>query len=89
MRIDAIEGLFSAGLGVSLATDDPAMFETDLSDAYRRFIPVPDLERLARVCEAGISASWAAPERKTDLREQFAAWLAATRLSLDPNATRS
>jgi adenosine deaminase len=81
MRLAAIEGLFDAGLGVSLATDDPAMFETNLTDAYRRFIPDPDLQRLKRLCEAGIAASWAAPERKIQLREQFAAWLVGTRLA--------
>jgi len=71
-RIGAIRGLIDAGIGVTLATDDPAMFDTSLTDAYLRFLPEPDPRRLRALCEAGIDASWAAPERKSALRALLA-----------------
>ncbi len=86
-RLAAIEGLFDAGLGVSLATDDPAMFGTDLADAYQRFLPQPDLAKLERIGEASISACWATAERKAALRSSLARWLSAARAA--PNLASS
>ncbi len=75
LRLSAVRGLLNAGLGVSLATDDPAMFDTDLTDAYRRLMPDPDRSTLIKICENGIDASWAPAERKVQLRQMLAASL--------------
>src|SRR5262249_34097035 len=35
-RLDAIHHMHDVGLTITLATDDPALFETDIGEAYRR-----------------------------------------------------
>lgn len=70
-RLASIRAMAQAGLTVTLATDDPAMFETDIGDAYRRYLQGLD-EASARaaalaVTRAAIGSSWADEGRKRDL----------------------
>ena len=79
IRLGAIAGMRAAGLGVTLATDDPAMFDTDIAQAYERVFPQPDVHGLAQVCAAGVQACWLDEARKARLRERVDAALAALR----------
>ncbi len=71
MRLGAIHAMVDAGLVVTLATDDPAMFETDIGDAYRRYTDGMDAvtarRRATEVAIAAVRASWAGADRKRAL----------------------
>jgi adenosine deaminase len=79
IRLGAIAGMRAAGLGVTLATDDPAMFDTDIAQAYERVFPQPDVDGLAQVCAAGVQACWLDDDRKARLRARVDAALAVLR----------
>ena len=75
IRLDSIRGMAAAGLNITLATDDPLMFETDLADAYLRYFDVEQLhfdpDAVKRVALAGVDACWLDPPRKASLRTRF------------------
>ncbi|MGE0314143.1 MAG: adenosine deaminase [Lautropia sp.] len=70
-RIASIRAMRDAGLEVTLATDDPAMFGTDIGDAYRRFVAGLDAvtarTQVIEAARAGVRASWADARRKAEL----------------------
>jgi len=78
-RVGAIRAMLEAGLAVTLATDDPLMFETDLTDAYARVARAAGCsrERMGALARAGVEACWLDDARKARLRERFARELAA------------
>lgn len=75
IRQGAIRSMREAGLSVTLATDDPAMFDTDIADAYQRIFPDFDPAGLRAVCEAGIDACWLDASGKSNLRRSLDAAL--------------
>ncbi|MDB6000507.1 MAG: Adenosine deaminase [Rhizobacter sp.] len=79
-RSASIGRMVDAGLRVTVNTDDPAMFKTDLADSYQRlFATRPDwgIEEARRFSFAGIDASWLDDSGKRRLRERFEAEWAA------------
>ena len=70
LRIDAIGRMSDAGIQISLATDDPLMFDTDLVDCYERACTAFnwDAARIKAVALAGVDASWLDPAAKAALR---------------------
>ncbi|MGB9404045.1 MAG: adenosine deaminase [Candidatus Acidiferrales bacterium] len=64
--------LIQKGLTVTLATDDPAMFHTDLLAEYSHAISLGLLEfQIAKMIEAGFSHAFLPPEEKRPLLEKF------------------
>lgn len=88
VRFGAIKAMFDAGLAITLATDDPLMFETDLADAYRRFCVGAGLapRRAADLALASIDASWLDADRKRALRASAEAEIAALLAQVAPDA---
>ena len=72
-RLDAIGHLIAAGIPISLATDDPLMFETDLGDCYERARLAFnwDAAHIKAIALAGVDASWLDPTAKAVLRTDF------------------
>lgn len=72
-RIEAITRMADAGLAITLATDDPQMFETDLGDCYeRQFIGAGwGPERARHIALASVDASWLDAGDKAALRTRF------------------
>lgn len=73
-RRDAIGRMVDLGLRVTVNTDDPMMFKTDLADSYQRlFAPRPDwgADMARRFSYAGIDASWLDDSGKRALRDRF------------------
>lgn len=63
---------FSRGLGVTLSTDDPAMFRTSLSQEYRLALGLGlKLSDLARIAEMGFEFSFLPKPEKQALLETF------------------
>jgi aminodeoxyfutalosine deaminase len=60
------------GLTITLSTDDPAMFHTDLLTEYDHAIALGLTKpQLAKIIETGFTASFASPEHKLPLLNQF------------------
>ena len=74
MRMNAIRTMMQEGLNITLATDDPLMFETDLTDCYQRYFDAASFEfgAVKRIALAGVDASWLDASRKAALRREFA-----------------
>jgi adenosine deaminase len=73
IRVGAITRMHAAGLVITLATDDPAMFETDIGEAYRRFFlgaPLGLADARAIVLNA-VDASWLEEPSRAQLRQAF------------------
>ena len=73
IRVDAIKKMHDAGLMITLATDDPAMFETDIGDAYRRFFLGARLG-MAEACAVALNAvhaAWVDEQSRAQLRQSF------------------
>jgi adenosine deaminase len=82
-RRASIGRMVAEGLRVTVNTDDPAMFKTDLADSYQRLFadqPGWGLGQARTFSLAGVEASWLGDADKRRLRERFEAELAA----LDP-----
>jgi adenosine deaminase len=61
------------GLTITLATDDPALFETDIGEAYRRVclgtrLGVTEARALAL---NAVQAAWLEESSRTQLRREF------------------
>jgi adenosine deaminase len=78
-RADSIARMVELGLRVTLNTDDPAMFKTDIGHTYRALFARHGWDR-ARAVElslAGVDACWLDASARTDLRRAFAREIAA------------
>lgn len=77
--------MIKAGLNVTLSTDDPTFFRTDIGREYAEALPAmgfgPDVAR--RIAMAGVEASWCPPERKDALRAEFTGQIRALDARLD------
>ncbi len=63
---------FALGLGVTLSTDDPAMFHTDLTSEYRFGLGLGlKLEQLARIAEMGFEFAFLPQHEKQALLRAF------------------
>jgi len=86
-RTRAVEGthpirtLLDSGVRVTLNTDDPSLFRTDLPKEYRRAARLCGLrlEELVEIARTGIDASFAPPALKSQLHEKLAVRLGAER----------
>lgn len=84
-REHPIARMIRAGLNVTLSTDDPTFFRTDIGREYAETLPAmgfgPDVAR--RIALAGVDASWCDPARKARLRADFTAQIRALDARLD------
>jgi adenosine deaminase len=69
----SIRKLWDAGLFITISTDDPSLFNTDLNKEYDRLIDEYHftIDELERVSLNGIQASFLSPENKKTLLEKF------------------
>ncbi|MGQ0651138.1 MAG: adenosine deaminase, partial [Betaproteobacteria bacterium] len=90
-RLDGIRGLVDAGLNVTLNTDDPEMFHTDLADSYRHVMQSLGWgpQRACAFSLAGIEASWLDEGSKKRLRESFRKELDSLLGQLEPPGARA
>jgi len=79
VRAEAIRALSHAGVRISVATDDPMMFGTDLADAWARSSAMLEWDRGAAVAAtlASIEATWLDAGEQRQLRRSFAEEIAA------------
>jgi adenosine deaminase len=86
IRLGAIGQMLARGIKVTLATDDPLMFSTDLADCYQRACVGLALTpaQVKAVALDGVDASWLDDAAKSRLRESFAREMDALVASIDP-----
>jgi adenosine deaminase len=74
-RLDNIRGLVEAGLNVTLNTDDPEMFHTDLAESYVHVMQNLgwNVDQACKLSLAGVDASWLDKSAKCALRRSFKA----------------
>jgi adenosine deaminase len=72
-RQAAIAAMMTAGLNVTLNTDDPQMFKTDISHSYRRLSETQGWgsAQAVRLSLAGVEACWLAQPERAALRRRF------------------
>ncbi len=72
-RLDAIGAMAEHGLSIGLATDDPAMFDTNLADSFERacFGLGWGPERAQALALASLDASWLDERSKQRMRREF------------------
>jgi adenosine deaminase len=87
-RRASIVRMADGGLRITLNTDDPQMFRTDLGDSFVRLFRASgwDAERAGALSLAGIAASWLPDAAKRSLRAAFAAEIATLEARLLPAA---
>jgi adenosine deaminase len=85
-RAASIAQMIEAGLKVTLNTDDPAMFKTDVGHTYRALFARRGwgAERAKALSLAGVDACWLAPSVRADLRRSFEREIAALEKELAP-----
>lgn len=78
-RLDSVKRMVDAGLPVSLNTDDPAMFHTDLSHTYATVLEGGGWgwEQARAFSLAGVDACWLDDDAKRNLRADFEREIAA------------
>jgi adenosine deaminase len=73
-----ITGMIAAGLSISLGSDDPPMFQTDLGNEYVVLFEAngygPDLAK--KMVYDGLDACWLDPADKAAMRAEFDAEIA-------------
>ncbi len=83
-----IAQMVRAGLNVTLSTDDPTFFRTDIGREYAEALPAmgfgPDVAR--RIALAGVEAAWCTPEHRERLRADFAAQIRDLDAQLDQDS---
>lgn len=81
MRDHSLPKILRAGVPVTISTDDPAMFQTDLSSEYAALLEM-DLSaaEILQVAETSFTAAFLPPADKTALLEAFRRQAAALRL---------
>jgi adenosine deaminase len=74
-----ITGMIAAGLSISLGSDDPPMFQTDLGNEYVTLFAANGypVELAKRMVYDGLDACWLDPSDKATLRATFDAEIAA------------
>jgi adenosine deaminase len=72
-RLQSIRQMQAAGLRITVNTDDPAMFGTDIAQAHDLLFANLGwgVREAMELGLAGIEASWADPARKLELRREF------------------
>jgi adenosine deaminase len=83
-RAASIAAMIEAGLRVTLNTDDPAMFKTDVGHTYRDLFVRHGWgrERARQLSLAGVEACWLPPPERADLRRDFERQIAALEVEL-------
>lgn len=77
-----LAALLRAGVPLSLSTDDPAMFETNLRNEYGVAAALGlSVEEIVRVAEGGFTGALLPPAEKTPLLQQFRSRVAELGLS--------
>jgi adenosine deaminase len=81
-----IAQMVSAGLNVTVATDDALFFRTDLGREYREALPALGLTPAdaARITLDGVEATWCDEDRRQALRGEFAGLITALDAALSP-----
>ena len=77
------------GLKVTLNTDDPQMFKTDIGHSFRVLFETHDwgMEAAVAFSLAGVEACWLSDSERSDLRREFERQIAALKVEyLDSNA---
>jgi len=82
----SLRTMVEAGLRVTLNTDDPTMFHTDIGDSYLSLHEAwnygPDIAEMFSL--NGVAASWLGESEKVALRREFEQEIAALRAELTP-----
>jgi len=83
-RLRSIQHMREAGLRITVNTDDPAMFHTDIAQAHELLFAHLgwDPRQAMDLGLASIDASWADPARKRELRHEFLRDFAALTIEL-------
>lgn len=78
-RQESIESMLDHGLKVTLNTDDPQMFKTDIGHCYRTLFLTKrwDRGRAVELCLNGVDASWLGSTERATLRRKFEHEIAA------------
>jgi adenosine deaminase len=86
-----IAQMIRAGLNVTISTDDPTFFGTDIGREYAEVLPAMGFgpEVASRLALAGVDASWAEPVLKARLKAEFRAQIRALDAVLDEDSVRS
>ena len=76
-----------AGLRVTLNTDDPAMFKTDIGHTYRDLFLRHGWgrEKGRQLSLAGVEACWLPPGERADLRREFEREIVALEVECSPD----
>jgi adenosine deaminase len=84
-RAASIAAMMEAGLRVTLNTDDPAMFKTDIGHTYRDLFMRHGWgrEQARQLSLAGVEACWLPPGERAVLRRDFEREIAALEVELD------
>jgi adenosine deaminase len=80
--------MIRAGLNVTLSTDDPTFFGTDIGREYAEALPAMGYgpEVASRIALAGVEASWTQPARKARMKADFTAQIRALDAMLDASS---
>ncbi len=91
LTVHPIERLRTAGVPVSVNTDDPLLFGTSVAGEYTRCARTFEWDRavLGAVARTSIESSFAPPERKRELRSELDRFLAQTGTRAEAGEPRS
>jgi adenosine deaminase len=80
-----IRGMFDSGLHISLNTDDPPFFDTDLGREFTVGAAGMGFtaDEVAQVCLNAVDGSWLPDDQKAQLRDEFAREIASLAARLD------